>query len=244
MSAADLDAFVRGIGFRWIRPGQPMTRLQASLRARLDRTAWPLDLLITRLPAHGAALRQALRPVCRVPRMSTFAVASIINRAVAELPEGQAFVNVGVWHGFSFLAALAGNAGQRCIGVDNFSEFGGPRAAFLPRFERLRGPRHEFHEMDYVDYFAGRHSGPIGVYLYDGEHSYHNQLKGLETAERFFAGDCVVLVDDTNEADPHRATDDFMAARPGRFRVLLDCRTATNGHPTFWNGLMVLRGTG
>ncbi|MFI5279446.1 MAG: class I SAM-dependent methyltransferase [Gemmatimonadales bacterium] len=244
MTSSDFGAFVQGIGFRWIRPERPMNRVQASLRARLDRTAWPLDVYITRLPAHAAELRRLLRPLCRVPRMSTFAYASVINRAVATLPDGAAFVNVGVWHGFTFLAGLAGNAEQRCIGVDNFSEFGGPKDAFLPRFERLRSARHEFHEMDYERYFAGRHAGPIGVYLYDGEHSYQNQLKGLEAAERFFTKDCIVLVDDTNDDDPRRATQDFVAARPGKYRTLLDCRTAANGHPTWWNGLMVLRGTG
>jgi hypothetical protein len=54
----------------------------------------------------------------------------------------------------------------------------------------------------------------------------------------------VVLVDDTNAADPRRATYDFIKARPGKYRVLLDRRTATNGHPTWWNGLIVLRGAG
>jgi hypothetical protein len=221
-----------------------MNRIQASLRARLDRTAWPLDVYITRLPQHGAELRRLLRPLCRIPRMSTFACASVISRAVAEMPDGAAFVNVGVWHGFTFLAGLVGNSAKRCIGVDNFSEFGGPKDAFMPRFERWRGEGHEFHEIDYEEYFARRHQGPIGVYLYDGEHSYANQLKGLEAAERFFTKDCILLVDDTNAEDPRRATYDFMAARPGKYRVVLDVRTAANGHPTFWNGLIVLRGTG
>jgi hypothetical protein len=243
-ASSALDAFVQGVGFRWLQPERPMNRVQSSLRARLDRTAWPLDMFITRLPERERELKRLLRPVCRIPRMSTFAYASVINQAVAALPIGAAFVNVGVWHGFTFLAGLVGNAGQRCIGVDNFSEFGGPKDAFLPRFERWRGASHEFHEMDYSLYFASRHAGPIGVYLYDGEHSYANQLKGLEAAEPFFTKDCVVLVDDTNDDDPRRATYDFMAARPGKYRVLLDVRTAANGHPTFWNGLIVLRGVG
>jgi hypothetical protein len=244
VSASGFDAFARGIGFRWIQPDEPMNRVQASLRARLDRTAWPLDLFITRLPERERELKRLLRPVCRMPRMSTFACASVISRAVADMPEGAAFVNVGVWHGFTFLAGLVGNAAQRCIGVDNFSEFGGPKDAFLSRFERWKSASHEFHEMDYALYFANRHAGPIGVYLYDGEHSYANQLRGFEVAERFFTNDCIVLVDDTNEEDPRRATYDFIAARPGKYRVVLDVRTAANGHPTWWNGIIVLRGTG
>src|SRR5262249_18260628 len=97
-----------------------------------------------------------------------------------------------------------------------------------------------FHEMDYERYFAEVHRGPIGFYIYDGEHSYANQLKGLELAEPFFADGCVILVDDTNTEEPRRATLDFVAARPGRYRILFDRTTPANQHPTFWNGVMVL----
>jgi hypothetical protein len=37
---------------------------------------------------------------------------------------------VGVWKGSTVVAALAGSAGCRVTAVDNWSEFGGPRAAF------------------------------------------------------------------------------------------------------------------
>ena len=71
----------------------------------------------------------------------------------------------------------------------------------MERFERFRGPTHEFHEMDYRDYFANVHGErPIGVYFYDGDHAYEHQLEGLRVAEPYFTDDCVVFVDDTNWA--------------------------------------------
>ena len=54
-------------------------------------------------------------------------------------------MNVGVWHGFSLLAAIAGNDDKVCVGVDNFSEFGGPRDEFLRRFLDRRSPQHRFY---------------------------------------------------------------------------------------------------
>ena len=237
-------SFASGIRFRWIQPEQPLRRRHFVVAHRLERLRWPLDLLVARLPDEAVRLRRLLRPLCLIPRMSTFAIATVINRAVASMPVDAAFVNVGVWNGFTFLAGMAGNPGRRCIGVDDFSEFGGPREAFLARFARLRAPRHEFHEMDYRAYFAQRHEGPIGVYLYDGEHGYDNQLRGLETAERFFAPGCVIIVDDTNLPEPRRATMDFVRARRDGYRVLLDRTTAGNGHPTFWNGLLVFQRAG
>jgi hypothetical protein len=171
--------------------------------------------------------------------MSTYAVAALIDKAVSSLPAEAAFVNVGAWHGFSFLAGIASNPDRRCVCIDNFSQFGGPREEFLARFEARRSPRHEFHEIDYEEYFAKVHRGPIGFYIYDGEHSYRNQLRGLEAAEPFFADRCAVLVDDTNDPEPRRATMDFIGRHPGRYRLVLDRKTGCNGHPTYWNGILL-----
>jgi hypothetical protein len=93
--------------------------------------------------------------------------------------------------------------------------------------------------MDYRDYFSNVHSEPIGVYFYDGEHSYKNQWRGLEIAEPYFTDDCIVLVDDTTWEDPHKATLDFIEASERDYTLFFDERTAGNGHPTLWNGLMV-----
>lgn len=41
--------------------------------------------------------------------------------------------------------------------------------------------------MDYEQYFLTKHKGKIGFYIYDGDYSYKNQLKGLQIAEPFFA---------------------------------------------------------
>ena len=124
--------------------------------------------------------------------------------------------------------------------VDNFSQFGGPRKDFLDRFRMTKSALHQFHEMDYEQYFAAVHQGNIGLYIYDGEHSYRNQLNGLLVAEPFFVPGTIIIVDDTNHDDPRNATFDFMSARRGRYSLLHDLKTRCNGHPTFWNGLMVL----
>jgi hypothetical protein len=176
--------------------------------------------------------------------MSTPAIAAIINRGVAEMKPGESFVNVGVWNGFTFLSGLAGNPDKVCVGVDNFSEFGGPRDAFLQRFNRLRSSSHQFHDMDYKDYFADVHKGTIGFYLYDGEHSYQNQFDGLKIAEPFFGERCFIMVDDTNHPEPQQATLDFVAASSNRYEVILDEKTKENLHPTWWNGVMLLRRIG
>jgi len=246
------EQFLTEFSFRFVGPDvvrdndgwHSIVRPDGSRVRLLGLPGIPLDLFNAVVPGDESRIRFSLRELCSIPKMSTFAIGAIVNQAVARLPRDHSFVNVGVWNGFTFLCGLAGNPESSCVGVDNFSQFGGPRDAFLARFESRRSARHQFHDLDYAEYFAQVHQGPIGVYIYDGEHSYANQLKGLRAAEPFFAEDCLVLVDDTNWLEPWQATVDFVEQSPHEYRLLLDRTTAHNAHPSFWNGLMILQRTG
>lgn len=170
--------------------------------------------------------------------MSTLAIGALVNYAVAGM-NGASYINVGVWNGFTLFSGMAGNPGKEVLGIDNFSEFGGPREAFLGRYEGLcRSDRHRFIEDDFERYFE-THTAPIGVYYYDGAHDYVSQYRGLEVAAPFFAPSAVIFVDDWNTQPPRDATRDFIAAHTG-YSITFECRTATNEHPTFWNGLAII----
>ena len=244
--------FVRGIDFELIRPevrrgadGRfTLERNDRSRATMLELPGIPLDVLNTRLENAGRDLQHRLRPVCDIERMESFAIGAIINRGVASLRPSEAYVNVGVWNGFSFLSGLDGNPAKRCIGIDNFSQLRSPREAFMARFREHEGPAHEFFDMDYEEYFATKHDAPIGLYFYDGDHAYEHQLRGLQIAEPFFTEDCVILVDDANWPEPRQATFDFLARSDREYEVLLDAWVSGRSHPTWWNGLIGLRCTG
>jgi hypothetical protein len=193
------------------------------------------------LPSAEKEIRRRLKPVCRLPRMSTFAIGAMINQGVAQLAEGTAFLNIGVWHGYTFFSGLADNDKKRCIGVDNFSLKNSPREKFLKRLERFASPKHSFHEMDFREYLTKVHRTPIGFYLFDGPHHYADQFEGLQLAEPYFAENCLVMVDDCNWDQVRGANLDFMQKSPNEYRVLLDKRTPKSGHPTYWNGLMIFQ---
>jgi hypothetical protein len=205
---------------------------------------FPVDVLNTRLPQASGAVSKALHTISKMPRMSTVAISALINQAVAQMPDDQVFVNVGVWHGFTFLSGIASNPTKMATGIDNFSKFGGPKEAFMARFNEYKSAKHQFHEMDYREYFQKIHRGRIGFYIYDGDHSYENQLEGLRIAEPFLAKGCLILIDDTNTDAARTATLDFVAQKNGAYRVLLNEPTTRNCHPTFWNGVMVLQKAG
>jgi len=231
--------YIGGICFRFIRPHTPLPSWFAKLLQKLCGT--PLEFANTIIPCDEPERRRNLCEISEIPRMSTFAIGAMINRGVSHMPDTRVFVNVGVWHGFTLLSGMINNAQKRCIGVDNFSEFGGPREAFLKRFNRYKSPNHHFYEMDYVDYFSKVHKEPIGFYLYDGNHSYENQVKALQVAEPFFSKNCIILIDDTNYQEPRQATTDFISNSPYGYQVLLDRTTYCNHHPTLWNGIMIIQ---
>jgi hypothetical protein len=245
------DTLARPTSFRVLQPNQlgvapgrfALARRNGEPLSMLEVMGAPFDAVNTDLGRGAAdrAARRNLRGLLGMPRMSTMAIAAVLNKAVTAMPAGQAFVNVGVWNGFTLLAGMAGNPDADCVGIDDFSQFGGPREELLRRFEAARRDRHAIFEMDYRDYFARVHDRPIGVYMYDGEHSYDNQMRGLEAAEPFYADGCVLVVDDANLEEPRQATLDFIARHEGRYEILADVRTGDMRHPTFWNGLLVLR---
>src|SRR5688572_4834609 len=120
----DYADFINHISFRYIKPTTKPFPGLGTLKRTMLKTGMALDVLNTTLPEKQQEMKARLKEVCKVPRMSTFAVGAMINRGVSQLRPDECFVNVGVWNGFSYLAGLAHNPDVKCIGVDNFSEFG------------------------------------------------------------------------------------------------------------------------
>lgn len=218
--------YVKGIAFEKVQPNDPIHWLET-----------------TNVYLPSKIMEDELIDICSIPKMSTFAIGALINKAVSEIPEDQCFVNVGVWHGFTLLAGMIGNHEKKCIGIDNFSEFGGPRLEFRKRYLEARSENHQFYELDYRQYFQSVHKSEnkIGFYIYDGAHDYENQLLGLTIAEPFLADDAMIMVDDTNWPDPYNATKEFMEKSKHNWEIILDEKTSENGHPTWWNGIMIIK---
>lgn len=175
------------------------------------------------------------------PRLSTLSIGYIINQLVKSMPENQVYLNVGLWCGYSLVSGMIGNAGKTCIGVDNFSDPGKTRGLFEAIFQHHKNAKSRFFAEDYRDYFKNFHEAEIGVYFYDGDHAYEHQLQGLEVAEPFFASNCYIIIDDTNFPHVRKATLDFFVARGNKYSLVLDKTTPNNGHPTYWNGLMIFK---
>jgi hypothetical protein len=241
--AADYRDFISNISFRSIGPKTRLSPFSANTIRGLARLGLSIEMWNTKLPADDQSTKRNLRHLCKIPKMSSFAIGCIINRGVSQMSAKHAFVNVGVWNGFTFFCGMNNNAHKKCIGIDNFSNSKAARTRrnFLRRFNEYKSANHFFHEMNYLDYFASVHKEQIGFYIYDGKHNYDNQLQGLKLAEPFLAKNCIIMIDDTNAEEPRRATADFIAGSSSRYETLLDETTTGDRHPTFWNGIMILQ---
>lgn len=226
----------------------PMEIPPEEMRMKFDKAVLPLplswhaDIGNVRLPFNDYEMKKILYDICTIPRMSTFTIGALTNLIVSEL-DGGAYVNVGVWHGFSLFCGLVNNPDKRCVGVDNFSEFTGndPKENFYKKFEELKSDNHEFYEMGYSDYFK-EHKGKIGFYIYDGQHTEEEQLAGLVLAEPHFSEDCLILIDDFNLGEPvTQAIESFKKQSKFHYTVLFEQNTCWGTHPSFWNGVILLQ---
>lgn len=209
-----------------------------------DRTPPNQEIINTILPETNINTEN-ISKLAFIPKMSTFAIGIIINKIVSEMNKDYCFLNIGVWCGFTFFSGITNNESKTCIGVDNFSEFFGEnsRKFFYDNLNTIFKDYNnvKFYDKDYEDYFANVHKETIGFYIYDGEHSYKNQLKGLQFAEPYFSEDCVILVDDTNFEEVRQSVFDFISQSKNKYEILFDVNTANNCHPTFWNGIIIFR---
>lgn len=236
LTREDIIDFLKNIKFSYV---QPFTNL--SLKGVSNDVREALEFANTIIPIGEEYYRAIIHPLYDTPKMSTFAIGTIINAIVSTIPEDSVYLNIGVWHGWSLLCGIVGNQNTRCIGIDNFSQFGGPKNEFLERFNQYKSSMHLFYEMDYKVYFEKHHDKPIGIYFYDGNHEYSHQFEALEIAHPYIIKNGYILVDDTNWDAPRKATFDFISKYSELYQVIFDQKTAYNGHPTFWNGLIILQ---
>jgi predicted O-methyltransferase YrrM len=166
---------------------------------------------------------------------------ALLNLAASCLGRDEAYVEVGVYHGASLIAAMLGNDDKRFLGIDAL-RFSGTSLdkieANLARFG-LGVP-----ELIVGDAFELVPAGAlgdtrIGVWYYDAAHSFEAQIEGLRIAEPHLVRGALMIVDDADWDDVERAMDAYLAEQP-RARRLVTVDGKSKGAPQWWEGMQVL----
>ena len=132
--------------------------------------------------------------------MSTENIRFLINELVRFIGKG-VYLEVGMLYGCSLLSAALFNPGVRCIGIDNFSQWGGNEEILQKNLLKFGNPKNiEYYIMDYregISYiFSKEPQLKVDIYYYDGDHSYANQIEGLDVIHPHLKSKCIILVDD------------------------------------------------
>jgi predicted O-methyltransferase YrrM len=166
---------------------------------------------------------------------------ALLNLAAACLEGDEAYVEIGVFHGASLIAAMLGNEGKRVVGVDSFAFRDASLENVHANLARFGLAPPEIIVGDAFELVPAGALGDIaiGVWYYDAAHSYEAQLDGLRIAEPLLAAGALVIVDDTDWDDVARAMDDYLAEQP-RARRLLTLDGKSRGAPQWWEGMQIL----
>lgn len=182
--------------------------------------------------------------------MSTENICFLINEIVKRFASKGTYLEVGTFNGCSLLSAALYNTSTRCIGIDNFSAYGhiaNNEDILKTNLEKFDNLQHvQFYNMDYIKalqlLFSKEPDLKVNVYFYDGEHSYENQVRGLEILLLYLAEKCVILVDDFWFRSAEKANEEFLQRNPS-FKSVFRIRPnpwKASPSETWWNGLEIM----
>lgn len=107
------------------------------------------------------------------------------------------YLEIGTWKGSSICSAMCNN-NMRCVAVDNWAEFGGPKEEFLINFNKFKGRNDAtFIEQNCWEVDISK-IGKFNIYMYDGHHSEKSHYNALNYYLSCLENEFIYLVDDWN----------------------------------------------
>jgi hypothetical protein len=187
-----------------------------SIAMQGHRSGSPIDDLVMKSFVRALAADSKLPAYVRdIDGMSGQIYRSFINNLVGDHPDPRYF-EIGCWAGSTATAALYGNK-AKCLCVDNWSLFGGPKEKFFENIERIRSSNIDFKflERDFrsIDYSA---IGLFNIYMFDGPHATIDQYDGVKLAQPALEETYILIVDDWN----------WSVVRDGTLQALIDTKSS------------------
>jgi len=108
------------------------------------------------------------------------------------------YLEIGTWKGSTLCSAMYNNNMKNCIGIDNFSEFDGPRQEFLANFNHFKGNNNATFIEDNCWNIDIDKIGKFNIYVYDGCHKEESQFKALDYYYKALDDEFIYIVDDWN----------------------------------------------
>lgn len=180
--------------------------------------------------------------IMKIHGMSSPKVRHLLNN-VCSLPQ-TTYLEIGSWKGSTLVGALYKNNESviDAVAIENFSEFGGPRAEFNHhRYSFIKDAHLHFYEVDAFNVDPTTLCEyPINVYFYDGGHSPLEQMKAFTSYNQVFDDVFIAIVDDWNWGDVRSGT--AGAFQKLGYKILYERALFTNANgdmDSWWNGIYI-----
>lgn len=167
-------------------------------------------------------------PILELEGMSGVRYREFINRLIGHLPDPR-YLEIGSWKGSTVCAALYGNQ-AKALCIDNWAQYGGPRAEFFSNLSLVQMPTVIESDFRHVDYAS---VGSFNVMFFDGPHSETDQYDGVRLTQPALDNEHVLIVDDWNWRSVRIGT--LRGIRDSSLNILsiIEIRTTLdNSHPT------------
>jgi len=108
------------------------------------------------------------------------------------------YLEIGLWQGSTFCSAISNNEQniEYAYGVDNWSEFGGPKQQFLNNYERYK--KENYHIINDNCFNIDLKDKKFNIFFYDGDHSFEMTKKCLEYFKKNLDKQFILIIDDWN----------------------------------------------
>lgn len=192
---------------------------------------------ITKAYNHDSKLTES---ILNIQGMSTAKVRHFLNN-LCSLPEAR-YLEIGVYQGSTFISALYQNKLTDALAIDNWSEFGNNKAAFLTNTS-LFLPKNSFRFYEGDSFMLDVQSlfnQQINIYFYDGDHSAESQEKAFTYFNDVFDNIFIAVVDDWNWENVQQGTK--KAFQKLNYTILFEKVLPSYTIPdteNWWNGLYV-----
>ena len=186
-----------------------------------DRFLAELPQLFEDFPRSEHPRDRGFQPIVeQVKNLASENILALLNLAASCLGPDESYVEVGVYHGASLIAAMLGNEDKRFVGIDSFVFSGASLEKVEANLERLGVRRPELLVGDAFELVPGGalRDTTIGVWYYDAAHDY--ELPGRGLAHRRAAA-CHRRAHDRrrHRLDTCRAGDGRLRRRPAACRT-------------------------
>lgn len=215
------------------RPEIPLNE-QTQIRWAGDFQGHELSRCVWHAFLKALAVDHSLPPaIVSMPGMSGRKYRYFINALIRALPEAR-YLEVGSWAGSTVCAAIAGNS-VKATCIDNWSEFGGPRDAFLSNVQSCKSSattvtliERDFRVVDWGNVHRAN------VYLFDGPHDERDQFDGIVLAQPALDDTFVLIVDDYNQNEIKAGTSRAIRSLQLVQHCSIEIQTTLDGkHPIY-----------